>query len=73
LNIRKKSIASSPDHVWRLDIWAAARVADKSAIRATSISRRQIKATLLIQKNLDAALSASHTITVSFSAAPDAQ
>jgi hypothetical protein len=59
--------------VWRLDnLGGGEGEPIISAIRGDiDFPDAKFKATLLIQKNLDAALSASHTITVSFSAAPD--
>ncbi len=59
--------------IWRLDnIGGADGEPMKSAIRGdVDFPDAKIKATLLIQKNLDPALSASHTINISFTLAPD--
>jgi len=61
--------------VWRLEnVGGDEGEPLKSAIRGDiDLPDGKLKATLLIQKNLDAALSASHTITVSFTLAPDSE
>ncbi len=61
--------------VWRLDnVGGGDGGPMKSAIRGDiEFPEGKVKATLLVQKNLDAALSASHTITVSFIVAPDSE
>jgi hypothetical protein len=59
--------------VWRLDnIGGGDGQPMKSAIRGdVDFPDGKLKAVILIQKNLDPALSASHTMNVSFSLAPD--